>query len=183
VGVGPWTDDLVEPGGACSLGRLERSTHRPHLAGQAEFPAEHPPLEPRRRDDLIGGEDAEREDEVEPGSLLAHVRRSKVRRDPLHRVVVAGVSDGTAHPVARLLHGGVRQPDDREHRESVVDVDLDADGNRIDAVEHRTPSAREHAQPFRGSSREVPEDPSSRQGQTARTGSLKLRGQEPRLLG
>ena len=54
------------------------------------------------------------------------------------------VDDCSPDALARLAHGGVGQPDEREGRKAAVDVDLDVDRNGIDAAEGKGSRPGEH---------------------------------------
>ena len=69
-----------------------------------------------RSDDTCrgGGQDRERDREIEAGPLLAQARRSEVDRDAAAGPVPLGRGDPAAHALLRLLARTVGEPDDRE---------------------------------------------------------------------
>src|SRR5207253_1476032 len=106
------TDDFGETAPPCRLGRLKSTTDGTDVAREPELTDEKAVPQACVRRLLTSHEDAKRENEIEAGSLLAHVRRSEVRGDPGHRVLLVRVRDGAAHPVPRFLNGCVGQADD-----------------------------------------------------------------------
>src|SRR5216684_9367108 len=122
--------------------RRERSANRTQLAGQRELPCEFVFREPVGLELVRGGEDAERDGQIESAALLGELRRSEIDRDAPRWKVEARVYEGGAHPVAALLHFGVRQTDDGERGQAVRQMHLDGDCGRVQsrertAVEHR----------------------------------------------
>ena len=96
--------------------------------------------------DLTGGaEDRRRDRQVESRARLAQIGRREVRGDPLQRELEARVDDCRPDALARLPHRGVRQSDERERRQAAMDVDLDVDGEGVDAVERECSRPGEHA--------------------------------------
>ena len=115
-----------------------------HLAAEPELADQRHAA--RARPHLLRAEqDPERDREVERRARLAQLRRGEVDRDPPRRVVVAGVAQRAADPLARLGQRGVRQPHDREARQPGRDVDLDPDDPAGDPVERGGEQGREHA--------------------------------------
>ena len=60
------------------------------------------------------------------------------------------VDDRRPDPLARLAHGRVGQADEREGRQAPMDVDLDVDGDRVDAGEGECAGPGEHGAEARG---------------------------------
>jgi hypothetical protein len=102
-------------------------------------------LEPRERDLRRGGEDRERDGEVETGALLAERRRREVDGDRATRPLEQGGIDPTPDTVLRLLTGAVCEPDDRERRQVArAQVRLDLDATRLEADERERDRAAQH---------------------------------------
>ena len=84
----------------------------------------------------VGGQDAERDRQVEAAGLLGQVGRRQVDRDALVvREREAAVGQRGAHTLARLLDLGVGQTDQREARQAVGQVHFDLHGGRVQAIE------------------------------------------------
>ena len=82
--------------------------------------------------------------QVEARPHLAQVGGRQVGRDPPERKLEARVDQRRPHPLARLAHRGVGQADDRERRQSAVDVELDLNAPGIDAEKREGPGDGEH---------------------------------------
>ena len=89
-----------------------------------------------RRRSARGGQDAERDRQVEAARFLRQVGRREVDRDALvvRELEAAGQQRG-AHPLARLLDLGVGEADQGEARQAVGEMHLDGDRGRVEAVE------------------------------------------------
>ena len=84
--------------------------------------------------------------------------RRQVDRDPSQWPRQAAGEDRCAHPIAGLAHGGVGQPDDREARQPIGDVDLDRNGAPDGAAQRGGGDRCEHAgeRSHQGAPRDVP---------------------------
>ncbi len=138
-------DQPREAGPPRPLGDAQRARRVPQLAAERELAEHRVGAEPLAVDLPARGEHGERERGVEPGPDLAQERGSEVGRDPRLRELEPGVEDRRADPVARLTHGGVAEPHDRERRQARADVDLDPYLTRVDAVDRERGQAGEHA--------------------------------------
>ena len=115
------------------------AVHRPQLAAERELAGE---LEGRQAAgiDMPGrGEDAERDRQIEAARLLRQVGGREADRDPLVvRELETARLQRRPHPLARLLHFGVGQADEREARQAVGEVHLDRHRRRIEAAKGAT---------------------------------------------
>ena len=93
---------------------------------------------------LAGGEDAERDGQVEVRAVLAEVGGREVERDASHRPRDADVLDRRLYADARLPDRAVRQPGDVEGLQAEAEVDLDVDGDGADAEDGGGACAGEH---------------------------------------
>ena len=91
-----------------------------------------------------GGEHAKRDREVVGRPGLANVRRREVDRDSVAGKLEPGVADGRANPIAAFADAGVRQAHHRENRQAERHIDLDDDGQGLDAENRRASEAGEH---------------------------------------
>ncbi len=91
-----------------------------------------------------GGEDAERDRQIERGAFLPQVGRRQIHRDSIVGKGKPGVANRSPHAFAALAHRRVREPDGGERGEPRRHVDLDADERSLDADEGRGQDAREH---------------------------------------
>ena len=71
---------------------------------------------------------------------------SQVDRDTAHRELTSRVPDGGAHTFAGLLHGGVRQPDDREGGQPGGDIYFDLDDHAVEADDRARLALGQHGQ-------------------------------------
>ncbi len=157
----PDADDLDAVGQGRFAERIGRHDDPPDAApregrdhGQDPWDGRHVPAErqladhrdpARRGDDLLGAEeDSHRDCEIDGRAGLAQVRRGKVHGDPARRMAEAGVANGAADALARLLQGGVREPDDREARQARRHVDLDPDDAAVEADESGREQGGQH---------------------------------------
>jgi hypothetical protein len=80
-----------------------------------------------------GGEDAERDRQVEAPAFLAQLGRCEVDRDAPRWKLEARVHERRANAVAALLHFGVGKADDGERRQAVGEVHLDRNLGRAES--------------------------------------------------
>ena len=106
-------------------------------------------------DGARGGENAERDRQVERRALLPEIGRREIDRDPVRRKREARVADGRAHALAALAHGRVGEPHRREGRQARRDVHFDADERRLHTDQGRREHARQHGAIVRSSARAV----------------------------
>ena len=132
------------PGGSTSLragaGRVQRqahcqrAAHRPQFARQRQLAGELIAGQPAGIDLSAGGQDAQRDGQVEAARVLGQVGRREVDRDALVvRELQPAVLQRRAHPLARFLHFHVGQPDQREAGQAVGQMHLDRDGRSLQA--------------------------------------------------
>ena len=97
-----------------------------------------------------GGQDAQRDRQVEAARFFRQVGRRQVDRDAACWDVEAGILQRRAHAVFRFAHFGIGQADDGDARKAVGQVDFDVDGGRFhagqgaasqDGQTHSVPSA------------------------------------------
>jgi hypothetical protein len=135
---------------ACRLGDGDRALDRPQPAVQAQLGGGAHAAHGRRLDLTAGGQDRERDGQIEPGSLLALAGGCQVDGDPHHREPVGGGADAAAHALARLLDGAIGQAHHREAgRGAALDVGLDLDAAGIDARDPEAGGRRDHAATLR----------------------------------
>ena len=100
----------VAPGESCH--HRQQTGDGTQLAAKGKLAEDGPPTV---RPHLLGpDQNAQRHGQVQRGAALAHIRRCQVDGDPPGRVLVAAIPDGSPDPLASLLQGRVRQPDDGE---------------------------------------------------------------------
>ena len=126
------------------LGHRQHARQGADRAIEGELAGQPPVIQGRLRDLPRRAEDRRRDREIEARAGLAQVGRRQVGGDPLERELEAAVDDRRAHPLAGLPDGGVREPDEREGGQPAVDVDLDVDGERVDALEGEGSGSGEH---------------------------------------
>jgi len=143
-------EDPGEAGRACSLGRGQHPSHRPHASVQRELAERGQACERVVRQLPRGRRQRERDREVEAGALLLQPRRGEVDRDPGARPLELGRPHAAAKPLPRLLARPVGKADDREPRNPVADVHLDLDAARVEADERMCDRPCEHASTLPG---------------------------------
>ena len=116
----------------------QRHDHRQQARHGAQVPAqrqlaEHRP--PARSLDLLRTDhDAEGYRQIERRATFAQVGGRQVHRNAPWWVVVAAVPDRPPDSLPRFLQGSVREPNDREARQTWSDIDFDANDAAIEAV-------------------------------------------------
>ena len=128
------------------IGQRDHAGHVAQRAVQAELAAEGQPLGAGRRELPRRHQDAHGDGQVEPGARFAHARWCKVDGDPPQRPREPAREQGCTHPVARLAHGGVGEPDDGEPGQPVGDMDLDRDRTADRAGQRGGSNGGEHAE-------------------------------------
>ena len=146
AGVGGGDRDAGASARCGLLRHREHAVQRPDRAVERELARKPPAGERLGRELLRRAEDGRGDRQVEPRTRLAQVGGRQARGDPLERELEAAVDDRGPHPLARLPHRRVRQPDERERGQAAVDVDLDVDRQRVDALEGHGPGAGKHRQ-------------------------------------
>jgi hypothetical protein len=134
----------LDPRGARGEGHRERPAHRPDRALQPQLPEHRHRVQALLRDLLRGGEDAERDRQVERRAVLTNIGRCEVDGDALQREGVARIGQRRANALAALFHGALRQPHGRERRQAVRDVGLHVHEVGVDAEDGGGADAREH---------------------------------------
>ncbi len=128
------------------LGDRQHPGHRAQRPVEGEL-ADHRQRRPVREVELARGSQQRGGDrQVEAGARLAQAGRGEVGDDPAEREVEAAVDHRRPHPLARLAHRRVGEPDDGKGRQPAVDVDLDPDGPGRDAVEGEGLRRGEHGE-------------------------------------
>ena len=110
---------------AGQIGDREATPHRADGAVEAELAADEAPGERLLRELPVGGEQRQRDREVEVVPLLAEVGGREVHGDRPGGQVEAAVLQRGANPLPALADGGVGQADDLDLGQAVLDVDLD----------------------------------------------------------
>ena len=128
------------------VGNRQHPINVAHAAVEREFPDDE-----RGRDclvrnvDLHGGEqDAEGNRQVVRRPLLADVRRGEIDGDAPGGEAAAAVADGGAHPLLRLLHGGVGQSDNIKGRHPRANIYLHRDRHAVQPDQGATGHFGEH---------------------------------------
>ena len=141
----PATHEPVQPGPPRRLGDGQRALAGAHGAGQRQLAEQRRSARAVRRRHLpAGGEHAAGQREIEAGPDLAQMGRGQVGRDAPRRELEAGVEDRRVDALARLAHGRVAQPHDREGGQAGAHVDLHRDRTRVEPVQREGAHAREH---------------------------------------
>jgi hypothetical protein len=96
------------------------------------------------------GHQAERDRQVEMAAFLGKVGGGEIDGDAARRQREAGGDQRRPHPLARLGHRLVGQPDDREGRHAGHDLHLHVDGPRLDAFERHRRHPNDHDDPRAG---------------------------------
>ncbi len=113
------------PATLCLQHHGERTADRTQLTGEGKFSRELVSVEIVLRNLARGGQNAERDGEVESPAFLGEIGRCEVDGDAAGGEIESGVLQRRAHAVARLAYLRLRQTDDREARQTVTQVHLD----------------------------------------------------------
>jgi hypothetical protein len=92
-----------------------------------------------------GGQDTERDGQVEGTAVFANVRRREIDRDSPQGKRESGIGERCAYPFPALLDRAVRKADGREARQTIGDVHFDVHGVGIDPENGGGPDTGEHA--------------------------------------
>jgi len=128
-----WRQDQAAPGCACGQGGGHCAIHGTDLAGQGQFAQAFGCGQRSERNLAAGGEDAERDRQVEAAAFLGQVGRGQVDGDAATGKFELCAVDGGAHPILALANCGFGQADDRHRRQAAGQVHLDANVRGIDA--------------------------------------------------
>ena len=82
--------------------------------------------------------------QIESRSFFTELRRSEIDGQAPVRPVQLRGSDATAHALLGLLAGAIRQADDRERRQSVLQVCFDLDAPRVETDQRMGDRPCEH---------------------------------------
>ena len=137
-------DERLEPRGARRKRDGQRPSNRPNRTFEPQLAEHRDPAQAGGRDLLRGGEDADRDRQVECRAVLANVGRGKIHRNPLERERVARVGQRGVHALPALLHRAEREADRDERGEAVGDVGLDIHEIRVDPQDGRRTDPGEH---------------------------------------
>ena len=153
----------LDPGPPSPLGDDERSPDRPHPAVQGQLAHGGVRPERARRKLVRGGEDGQRNRQVEAGALLAQVGRRQVDGDAPERPLQLGRDDTAADALLGLLAGAVGQPDDGEGGHAPLQMRLDFHPPWLQPDERVGQHLREHrlrleSEPSRTCRNSVPKD-------------------------
>jgi len=150
-------DEAAEPRAARAFGSRECAGYRAQASVECELSDRRVAVEAVAWDLVRGGQDGERDREIEARPLLAEIRGREVDGDAAPGPLELGGGDAAADAVLRLLAGAVGKADDRERRHAVRQVRFDLDAARVEPEERVGGRACEHvatvgsARPSRGS--------------------------------
>jgi hypothetical protein len=116
-------------------GHRQRTADRSQCAGQRQLARKFVARERRGRQLLGGGENAERDRQIEAARFLRQIRRCEIHRDLAGRKIELRVLQRGAHALARFLHLGFWKTDKVERRQPAGEMHLDGDQRRVDAGE------------------------------------------------
>ncbi len=122
----------------------ERAAHADHAARQRELAHRGGAVQRRGIEHAAGGQDGQRDGQVVGRALFFDVRRGEVDRQAGHRECQAAGGHRRAHALAALLHGGVRQANDLEHRQPVRAERLDRHAVALNARKAHAVYAGKH---------------------------------------
>lgn len=139
------TEDALEAASPRSLSDREYAADRTKPPIECELTDDGVPPKRRRFHLPRGGEDRQRDGEIERRSLLAQFGRREIDDDAAFRELELSRGDSTAYALFRLLAGSIRQPDDGQRGLPVGQVGLDLDAARLEADECMSCRASEHS--------------------------------------
>ena len=150
AGVGRGEHQPPQPGAA----RGERDAQHPwdgaHGPIQRELANDDVPAQRVRGDLPGGGQDPQRDGQIEDRARLPRVGRGQVHGDPPHGHLEAGVPHRRAHPLPGFPHCGVRKPNDREGGEPGADVQFHPHHGRLQSHHRRALDLCQHSAVTRG---------------------------------
>ena len=113
--------------------RRQYPAHPAQFTTERQFTKEFILIQPGAVDLPGGGQDAQRNRQIETSAFLGQIRRGQVDGDATDREFKLAVEDCAAHAILAFLHRRFRQPDDGQPRQPAGQMDFDADQRRIDA--------------------------------------------------
>jgi len=122
--------DIPVPGRYC---HRQAAAHRLDSTIEREFAKHGVALLGFGGDNSGGGEEADRHGEVKGGPLFFDVSRGQVDGDPAGREFVAGILDGGFNAVLAFLDGSFGEPNRRELRQALGNIDFHLDRISVDA--------------------------------------------------
>ena len=128
-----WQDQLVTTHGARRERDRQGASNRPQITLQPKLAKKERPGDAIVGDLPAGRKNADGNREVERTAPLLDVSRREIHGYPAKRELVAGIAERRRNPLAAFLHRAKRETDSRERWKSVGNVDLDVDGERLDA--------------------------------------------------
>ena len=112
----------------------QRAADRPQFAAEREFAGKFVAGQLARIDLAAGGQNAERDRQVEAARILGQVGRRQIYGDSfVAGKFQPGVLNRRAHPLTRLFDFGIGQPHQGKARQAVGQMHLDADRARFQA--------------------------------------------------
>ena len=133
VAVAARHDDAASGSRRVQHGR-QHAVHGAQFARERELADEFVRGERIARNAAVRGEDAERDRKIEATAVLGQIRRREIDGDLALRIVELRVEDRRAHAIARFLHGGFGQADDRRARQTAGKMHFAGDQRRGHAV-------------------------------------------------
>ena len=134
----------LEPSFAGAFRGREHPAHRPHAAVERQLADGGVPVQALARDLVRRREHRDGDRQVEAGAFLPQASRREVHRDPVPRPLETCRGHARPHSVLRLLARAVGEADDREARQSALDVRLHLHASRVETDESVGDRAREH---------------------------------------
>jgi len=114
--------------------RGQCAVHRAQLAGERQLADEFILSQRCARNAAVGGENAERDRQIEAAAVLGQIGRCEVHGDPALGVFELRVEDRRAHAIARFLYRRFRQSDDRGTGQAAGKMHFAGDQRRGHAI-------------------------------------------------
>ena len=164
------TEQVPEPCLVRTLGGGEHAGHRSQPPVERQLADRGMTGQPVRWELPRGGEDRERDGQVESRALLSQRRRCEIHGDPAHRPLELGRRDPAPNPMLGFLARAVREPHDREPGNPVLEVGLHLYLARLETYEGMGDRPSEHIRRRYGSNTHATVPISRRKGASGRSG-------------
>ncbi len=147
--VGGGEEEAVEPLAAAGERDRQDAPHRLDLTLERELADPYKAAERLALHQSRGGEDSQRDREVEGSTFLAEIRWGQADSNAFHREGVAGVPDGAPDAITALANRGIGEPDHVEGGEAGGDVHLHRNERGVDPHHGGRKHPRQHGRDCR----------------------------------
>jgi hypothetical protein len=137
AGAGFGQDEMLAVAGRLQ-GHGQRAANRAQLAGQRQLAGKFVVGQMLAGNLPAGGEDTQRDGQVETAGFFWQIGRRQVNCDAFRRKLEPGINDGGANAIARFLDFSIWQADEGEAGQATGQMRLDRHRRRVEAIQSTT---------------------------------------------